>query len=71
MKDFFVIAYPNTLLDLDSSFANTELAEKDCSVVSAPLHSCVKKLLNELTVARREAKLVTDSFCERWVGAAS
>lgn len=28
MKDFMGIAYPNTLLDLDSSFANAEFAEK-------------------------------------------
>ena len=70
MKDFFGIAYPDTLLDLDSGFANTEFAEKYCSVVSAPSHSC-NNVFNELTVASRETKLVTDSFCERRVGAAS
>lgn len=31
---FSIIAYPNTLLDLDSSFSNTEFAEKYCSIVN-------------------------------------
>ena len=34
-RGFIMIAYSDTLLDLDSSFANTEFAEKHCNIVSS------------------------------------
>ena len=34
LKGFFGVAYPNTLLDFDSSFTNAKFAEEYCSNIS-------------------------------------
>ena len=62
--------YPDTFLDFHSSFTDTEFAKKYCSVVLAPSYNC-KNLFNQLTVARREAQMITNSLCERGVATAS
>ena len=64
----FWFTYSHTLLYFDSGFTDAKFAEEDCSMVSVYSHGY--DILDRLTVARREAKLVTNGFCERWMAAA-
>ena len=65
----FWFTYSHTLLYFDSCFTDAKFTEEDCSIVSVYFHG--HKIFDWLTVARGEAKLVTNGFRERWMAAAS